>query len=229
MLQPSGTPSEGDVPTYRAGQLRTEWAPGGGDVSGLQAQIDAINAQLLALGAGTVADPSLVPSYGNTDGRGDRSASITVSLFPTGLLGFGTLGADRLVDGAFFFDTYFATNTSPVGSWIKFDFGTPVYITEAKFYMNALGSPPTVFGTWQWEGSTDDTLFSPIGGTFEINTDNLVTEADPGNPGDGSNRLLLGTLSVNKFMWQQYRMTCVGGGWSAASSYIFEVEFKIDR
>jgi len=232
MRFPSGTPADGDVPVYRSSDGLVHWeeAPGG-DVSGLQAQIDAINAQLLALGVGIAADPSLVPSYTNTDGRGNRSASVTVTAFPTGLLYYDALGEGRLVDGAFYFDTWLPANTSPVGSYIAFDFGVPVFITEAKFYMSALGGspPPHLFGNWQWEGSNDGSTWSTIGGVFEIDTDYLVTEADPGNPGDGSTRLIFGTLSANKFMWQHYRMKCVGGGWSVASYYIFEVEFKIDR
>lgn len=202
---------------------RCEWGPGGSgecacddEIAALQAQIDTMQAQIILLGGGGVPDPGLTPSYSNPDGDGDRTATITVTT-STDL--FNNVGVDyRFVDGSFFFDNYFDTVADASEHWIRFDFGVPVFITEARWYQLSTSGDN---GTWQWQGSNDGSTWASIGSAFVLDTALNVT----GTPYDYQP---LTTLASNVFLWRYYRMKGVSGSWSP-SSYVFEVEFKIDR
>lgn len=113
-------------------------------------------------GGGAPPAPSPVPSYWNSGGIGDRTASITVTT--TATLGAGSI--DNLVDGG-----YGANSTD--GCWfnngqstreVKFDFGAGVQkiINGFRWSQGTTGN----HGTWVLEGSNDDSSYTGIGSSF---------------------------------------------------------------
>lgn len=190
-------------------------------LAALQSQVTSLSGQIVALGGGGIPDPGLSPAYINADGQGDRQATViatsTLGLFPPGP---GDI-APRLVNGNFTFENFFQAIADLSTHWIAFDFGEPVLITEARWFQSTSGGA-TVCGTWQWQGSNNGSTWSDIGSTFGLDTANNVAL---GRPADGQ---VLSTLSGNAFVWRYYRMKGVSGSF-AASSYVFEIEFKIDR
>lgn len=221
MLEPTGTPADGDIPIYRAGQRRPEWG-------NLQAQFDSLQAQITALGSGGIPDPGgLVPSYANLDGYGDRTSNITF-LASNNLLtnGFNTgtylFNGDPNVNP----DSFSATN-AVVGMSLKFSFTVPVLITEARWVLENSITANHTFGTWQWEGSNNDSTWTAIGSPFSIDKGNAYTIV--GGPSNGHNALILSGLSANAFLWKHYRMRLTAIDWSTSDGYLVEIEFKIDR
>lgn len=226
MLEPSGTPAEGDVPIYRAGQRRTEWGPGGG---GFQAQIDSLQAQILALGGAGIPDPGLSPSYLNTDGTGDRQATVVATRSAPGVYEGDSVDdhSPRLIDGNFHANLVFQPNGSPAGIWIQFEFSVPVIITEITFFqgLNNFGTVSHTCGTWQWEASNGSgwtAVSSPV-----LLDHNTTTICDRG-PGVGRACYVM-DLSGNHYLWKKYRLKCVSGTWDHDSDYLEEMEFKIAR
>ena len=99
-------------------------------------------------------------SYSNSGGTGDRRASITVTKSASANI-IGTLS--RFV-GTGASNTYFSS--VPDGEWLKFDFGSGVtkVITELTYYQ----SHAYAQGTWQLEGSNDDTTWTAVGIPFTL-------------------------------------------------------------
>lgn len=182
-------------------------------VVSLQAQVTSLAAQVAALGGGGIPDPSLVPSYANADGTGDRTATITVTS-STGLLVHVGVGY-RFVDGSIFFDNYMEGVDVSI-HWIAFDFGEPVYITEARWYA-ANGDCKT----WKWQASNDGSLWSDITPSFTLDS--------TGGTVIGGTPVQIIDMSTNMFVWQYYRLKGVSGTLPAPGPYLFEAEFKIDR
>ena len=151
------------------------------------------------------------PSYGNTDGQGDRTASITAFVTES-LLAGGT--ASNLVDGLFannYTDSIAFNAVAVAGLVISFDFGQTAarVITEATWKQSGAQS----HGTWKWQGSNDASTWTDIGSSFTLG---------------GATTQLQTALSVNIFAYRYYRLLGVSGTASAAP-YIQEVEFKISK
>jgi len=143
------------------------------------------------------------PAYANAGGTGDRTATITV----TETLA-GTGASSLLVDGVKNVNNKFWNNQTASGKVIKFTFAAPKLITEAKLYENAAG---TTHGDWKWQGSTDDSAWVDIGGTFTLGGEVTQTQT---------------TLSGNTTGYRYYRLLGVSGSASNAV-YQREFEFKI--
>lgn len=92
---------------------------------------------------------------------GDRTASITASSSLTLASG----AASALVNGSMV-ATWRPTTQSVVGKYIRFDFGTPKLITEARNY--GAGSSGQNVGTWKWQVSTDASAWIDVGSTFAL-------------------------------------------------------------
>jgi hypothetical protein len=73
----------------------------------------------------------------------------------TGLFGSGT-GAN-LVNGNTTENTTFFNGLISTG-FLKFDFGAPVVIAEARWYQNTAAS----HGVWKWQGSNDDSTYTDL-------------------------------------------------------------------
>jgi hypothetical protein len=104
-------------------------------------------------------DPGTIfTSYSNPGGSGNRTATIPVSKSA----GADIRGALSRFVGVGASGTYFAN--VPNGEWLKFDFGTAKVITELKYYQEY----DFTQGTWQLEGSNDNSTWTAIGNPFEI-------------------------------------------------------------
>jgi len=224
MLYPYGTPGDGDVASYEASTGRTVWA-------NLQAQFDALQAQIDALGTGGggVPDPGLSPAYTNTYGWGDRSADVSVLIGGQALGNFSGPWGSTLVDAAYAGqESYLPINADGTGLWIRFDFPVPVLITEARVYTSyTLGAKS--FGTWQWEGSNNKINWTAIGSSFalDLTVGRATNTGGGGVPGNGYDYSPFTRLSGNGFLWLSYRLHCVSGTWGARSESLREFEFKI--
>jgi hypothetical protein len=158
-----------------------------------------------------VRDGSVVPtapfpdglstSYSNAGGSGDRTATIPVSK---------SAGADirgplsRFV-GVGASNTYF--ENVPNGEWLKFDFGAAKIINELKYYQQLAVSQ----GTWQLEGSNDDSTWTAVGTPFEITGTIFVS---------GS------AFSSNTNSYRYYRIKKTAGTVNR-SPWAYQFEFKI--
>jgi hypothetical protein len=147
-------------------------------------------------------DPgNIFTSYLNPLGSGDRTATIPVSK---------SAGADirgplsRFV-GVGASNTYF--ENVPNGEWLKFDFGTAKVINELKYYQQLAVSQ----GTWQLEGSNNDSTWTAIGSPFEITGTTFVS---------GS------AFNSNTTSYRYYRIKKTAGTVNR-SPWAYQFEFKI--
>jgi hypothetical protein len=147
-------------------------------------------------------DPGNVfTSYLNPLGSGDRTATITVSKSAGAdirgpLSRFVGLGASN---------TYF--ENVPNGEWLKFDFGAAKVIDELKYYQQLAVSQ----GTWQLEGSNDDSTWTTVGIPFEITGTTFVS---------------VGAFSSNTNSYRYYRIKKTAGTVNR-SPWAYQFEFKI--
>ncbi|MBZ9760324.1 hypothetical protein LB553_05470 [Mesorhizobium sp. CA8] len=104
------------------------------------------------------------PSYWNSGGRGDRTASIAVTT--TASLGAGTI--NNIVDGDFTVNStgacWFTNGQS--SKEIKFDFGSG--ITKIVNGFRWVQNQPNTHGTWVLEASNDDSSYTQIGSSFTL-------------------------------------------------------------
>jgi len=154
----------------------------------------------------TISKP-VTTSYDNPGGKGNRTATITVTF--DGTLG-GSSFINNLVDGAF-------TDTSADACWwhtgqsgrtLTFDFATPKVIQEAKFF----ASGTTGNGTWKWRGSNDGSNYADLSIAFTL--------------AGATTGAICGDLSANNVAYRYYQLFQVSGATSNAS-WNREMEFKI--
>lgn len=169
------------------------------------------------LGAGQsinmfAAASSCSTSYANPGGTGNRTSTIT--LIQNGAFTiFNNTPANTIIDG----DTasngrqFFRNGLVLDGTtyWVTFDFGaghTPT-ITESKWYQQ----DATAQGTWQWQGSNDNSTWTNLGSTFAL-TSSATTIST--------------TMSANTGSYRYYRMLGISGTTSFAP-WVYQMEFKI--
>ena len=147
-------------------------------------------------------------SYANTGGTGNRTSIITVTSSGGGSILSGTpnflVDGNTTGNGRGFFPT-----ASIVGAIIKFDFkaGHTALITEAKYYQQDSSAQ----GTWQWEGSNDNSSWTAIGSTFTLG---------------GTPTQTITTLSSNATQYQYYRIRGISG-LGNDTPWVYQFEFKI--
>jgi len=151
------------------------------------------------------------PSYTNTSGQGDRTASVTAFVSPT-LLAAGT--APNLVDGLTANNTSDSISFNAVsvsGLVISFDFGqtSARVITEVTWKQSSTAA----HGTWKWQGSNDNSSWSDVGASFTLG---------------GATTQVQTVLSSNIYAFRYYRLLGVSGTASGAP-WIQEVEFKTSK
>ena len=140
---------------------------------------------------------------------GDRTSTVTVTA--SGFTPSGTIA--NFVNGVKAGNNtdawYFPADVSNTDFVIHFDMSTAVNISEAT--MNQ-GYPWTsnTHGTWQWQGSTNDSDWDDIGATFTLG---------------GSANQVQTTLNGNTSEYRYYRLLGITGTVSS-SPYIAEIEFK---
>jgi len=196
----------------------------------LESIASGLQSQITALGSGGIPDPGLTPAYGNTGSWGARTTSDIVVTYGPGVGVFAGDPVQYLVDGTYAGqDVYLPANATPAGVYLKFDFLVPVLITEARCYQGLVGTHN--LGTWQWEGSNNNTTWASIGSTFTFDAGVGLT-SNPGGgglPGSGYDYLPLTSLSGNNLLWRYYRIKNTAGSWGSRSDNLREFEFKIDR
>ena len=152
-------------------------------------------------------DATLQKSGGTAYVTGNRTASITV----TQDSGYFHAPMSDLVDGGFGLNdgdsTYFSSAGLAFGNWVKFDFGTGKVVDEAKWYQDTTDT----HGTWQWEGSNDDSSYTSIGATFTL--------------GGATPFQTQTTLNGNATSYRYYRLIGVSGNRSS-NPWLQEIEFK---
>jgi trimeric autotransporter adhesin len=160
------------------------------------------NYQVRAKNASCTSGWSVVTSYSNPGGMGNRTATITVT---TDII-VGT--PSQLVDGSFSSTNYFS-GAAVAGKYIMFDFGAGAanVINEAKYYQGSVATQ----GTWEWQGSNNGSTWVNIGSNFTLG---------------GALTQTITTLSVNSSTYRYYRLLGVSGV-SSSGPYAREFEFKI--
>jgi len=144
----------------------------------------------------------MAQSYSNYGGTGNRTAFITVTT--TAAISGGVI-AD-LINGTQANSLWFTNGQTT--KEVKLDFGVPRLITEAMWYQDSVAT----HGTWQWQGSPDNSAWTSIGSTFTL-----------GSPATQT----ITTLSGNATFYRYYRMLQTGGTISSGP-FLREIEFSID-
>ena len=147
---------------------------------------------------------SVSTSYANSGGTGNRTASITVTKSASA----GIVGALSRFVGVGASGTYFSS--VPDGEWLKFDFGSGVtkVITELTYSQ----SHAYVQGTWQLEGSNDNSTWTAVGSTFTLAAATSQTSGS--------------AFSSNSTYYRYYRIKKTAGFVSAAP-WAYQFDFKI--
>lgn len=150
-----------------------------------------------------------VPDYGNPGGTGDRTALITVTQDASESLLRDYTGMGVLVNGDTTSEvqTYFHGSSLNGTLWIRFDFGSPKLINEARYYQ----ANASAQGNWQWQGSANATDWTDLGNSFALG---------------GTATQTLTSLSDNSASYRYYRLQGVSGS-TSSSPWVFEFEFKL--
>jgi hypothetical protein len=146
--------------------------------------------------------PIPTTSFTFIGGMGDRTAIITVTTDLTTLF-YGPI--NKLVNGVIDTDMYW-TSQDITGKQIKFDFGVPKLITEARWIQSAAGTK----GVWKCQGSTNDSDWVDIGGSVELGVaawTNILT------------------LNGNTVVYRYLRLLGVSG--TSGTARLGEVQFQI--
>ena len=161
--------------------------------------------------------PLGTPSYDNVGGKGDRTSIITVS---TNLsYDYGT--PSGMVDGLF---SGMMSGIRVVGSqdvtdkYIKFDFGSPVFITEARQVQDFNNT----HGYWKWQGSYNGDSWADIGSSFLMGGG-----AGPDSNYDNKYMQAQTELFYNDSGYRYYRLLGVPGYTDGINTWFDEFEFNI--
>lgn len=142
--------------------------------------------------------PSL--AYSNAQGSGDRSATITVTDDGTFISGTKS----HTVNGDVTENNWFFNGITVTGSvFLEFDFGSALTIDEMRLYQQ-FGAAQ---GTWQAQGSNNNSTWTSIGSSFTLGT--------------GGGGLLIQRITAmagNTTAYRYYRLlgvsgTCSSGPW----------------
>lgn len=144
-------------------------------------------------------DAALTLGYFGTYGVGNRTSAITVTSTAV-----ASGSPSQLLDGSFGQSYYWVGGQT--GLVVHFDFGTGVIVNEAFWYQSAAIAE----GTWQWQGSNDDSTWTNIGSTFTLGGAVMQRHTQ---------------LNGNTTSYRYYRMEQTGGTTSNAS-FLLEIEFS---
>jgi hypothetical protein len=112
--------------------------------------LQTASSNVSAFGAHTIASAEKKFSYSNTQGSGDRTGNITVTL---GGVTAGGGSASQLVNGSMASQFWWNSGTAAT---LKFDLGTAKVIKQARWKQ----SNSSTHGTFKWQGSNDDTTYT---------------------------------------------------------------------
>jgi len=136
---------------------------------------------------------------------GDKSSVYTLTEDCTFTFAAGTVG--NWVDGVkanLAADAWYSShNVDVTGSWIKFDLGSgnTKLFTGATLTHQTSGSS---FGTWQWQISNDNSIWTDVGSTFDFGGSNpTVTEWSDNVTVSRYIRVLGNSGTSNENAWQQ--------------------------
>lgn len=160
-----------------------------------------VYANAALFGAHTIAVAEKKFSYANTLGSGNRTGTITVTLAGVSA-GAGT--ASQLVNGSSSNEFWWNSGSAS----LTFDFGSAKIIKQARWKQ----SNSSTHGTFKWQGSSDGTSYSDIGGTFTLG---------------GTTSQIHTSLIDNATAYRYYRLTQTAGS-TSASPFLQEVEFYIE-
>ena len=146
-------------------------------------------------------------SYSNSGGTGLRFF-IVISATNLTLGGGGISSPSYLLNGNTTEHACWFPNGAASGKYVKFDFGSPRLVTEAKWYQDNSTSQ----GTWKWQGSNDDSTYTDIGSSFTLGGATVQTQTQ---------------LNGNATSCRYYQLVGVSGS-TSDSPYTFECEFQID-
>ena len=193
---------------------------------GIEFQIDAIDAA--------------VPDYGNADGTGDRTATITVTQSQTsghGDLIFGRSGfqdptLNLFCDGINRVDTsgggaleFESLHLAVASKWIQWQFSSPRVIDELRWHQDTTDS----YATWKLQGSNDGVSFADIGTTDTIGGDYNNNLRRQYNVSSNSVFMCQSTFigaHGNTTGYTYYRLTGVSGN-ANVNPFLYEVTFRI--
>ena len=167
-------------------------------------------------GGGGFAAAGASTSYDNALGSGDRTATITVTesraAHIQGTLS-KTVNGQTTGNGQWYMGGVMPGDAVPV-DWLKWDLGSSKVIDEARFYQQNT----TTHATYKWQGSTNDSDWTDVGGTFVL-----------GGAGstDASSFQTITTLNGNTTAYRYWRILGVSGQ-NSSGPYCFEFEFKIE-
>lgn len=168
-------------------------------------------------------------SYNNQGGKGDRDGFITAT--DSGNVWYnGTMGGAKTVNGLYSDNYMYYNNGQAISSatWMKWDFGVSVVITEARVLANAA----TAVGVWKWQGSDNDSDWTDIGANFTLGASNpdIHTSLNGNSTAYRYYRMLgvSGTLSWNALIYQWDFKIDGGIGGTAMASFTGNVGFNVD-
>ena len=164
--------------------------------------LQTASSNVSTFGAHTIASAEKKFSYSNTQGSGDRTGNITVTL---GGVTAGGGSASQLVNGSPANEFWWNTGSCAT---LKFDLGTAKVIKQARWKQ----SNSSTHGTFKWQGSNDDTTYTDIGATFTLG---------------GATVQIHATLIDNGTAYRYYRLTQTAGS-TSNSPFLQEVEFYIE-
>ncbi|MET4561044.1 hypothetical protein ABIA69_002189 [Lysinibacillus parviboronicapiens] len=146
-------------------------------------------------------------SYSHELGSGNRVGKITIT---TNARLNEANKLDNWIDGTQSGSTpYIVTGSLVVGTYLTFDFKKPVVVDEALLLANGQNS----FGTWKWQGSSNNSVWVDIGSNFDFKGSSTKTQK-------------MTSLNGNIREYRYYRLICVIPSTSGLN-YMYQFEFKV--
>ncbi len=145
----------------------------------------------------------MAQSYSNSGGQGFRRYLVLVKA-----IGITFGGALRFIVEQDTTGTTWWNGQSNAGTSLTFDFGSPRIVDEAKWSQDNSTSQ----GTWQWQGSNDDSSYTDIGSTYTLGGSTLQTQT---------------TLNGNTTPYRFYRMAGISGS-ASSSPFLRGIQFQIN-